>query len=220
MFTAGWYDNLENILPNDVLADSGRRFRLKPEFNIGIDIKADRPFSSCRSDQIVDAISLGLNREYPALELTTLLSDVAGYRKAKIQNKVKSLFQKAYCSPIPWLMPARKTIRTKSNDFKSKSATSSNYFVLLIRNGEYECYVGQTATSNLSNWASRQEARIAQHFCGIRASIHVKNYGYEPLWSLNCFTENVLYENRKSAETKYNNALSNVGITVRGDIQP
>ena len=220
MFTAGWYDNLENILPNDVLADSGRRFRTKPEFDTGIDIKADRPFSSCRSDQIVDAISLGLNREYPALELTTLLSDEAGYRKAKTQNKVKSLFQKANCSPIPWLMPARKTIRTESNDFKSKSATSSNYFVLLIKNGEYECYVGQTATSNLLKLASRQEARIAQHFCNIRASRHVKNYGYEPLWSLNCFTENVLYKNRKSAETKYNNALSNIGIKVRGDIQP
>jgi len=80
--------------------------------------------------------------------------------------------------------------------------------------------VGEYLLSNLLNLASRQEARIAQHFCGIRASIHVKNYGYEPLWSLNCFTENVLYKNRKSAETKYNNALSNIGITVRGDIQP
>ena len=220
MFTASWYDNLENTLSNDVLADSGRRFRLKPKFSTGIDIRADRPFSSFRSDQIVDAISLGLNREYPALELTTLLSEEAIYRKEKIQNKAKSLFQKSNCCPIPWLMPARKTIRAASINFRSRSATSSNYFVLLIRNAKYECYVGQTATSNLLNMTSRQEARIAQHFCNIRASRHVKNYGYEPLWSLNCFTENVLYKNRKSAETKYNNTLSNISIRVRGDIQP
>ncbi len=133
-------------------------------------------------------------------ELSTLLINEAEYRNDRLKRKIKGLIIEENFKPIPWLIKARDCIRTESNDFKSKSATSSNYFVLLIKNGEYECYVGQTATSNLLNWASRQEARIAQHFCNIRASRDVKNYGYEPLWSLNCFTEKVRYAHRKEAK--------------------
>ena len=213
MFTTSWFEKFEHPLENDVLADQGRIFRSKPEFDKGINLRSERLFSGFGNEQILDSLCCSLRRYWTPFELSTLLINEAEYRNDRLKRKIKGLIIGENFKPIPWLIKARDCIRTECTEFRTGGATASNYFVLLIRDGKYECYVGQTATSNLLNLASRQEARIAQHFCNIRSSRHVKNYGYEPLWSLNCFTENVLYKNRKSAESKYNNALSNIDMT-------
>ena len=219
MFTPSWFEKFEHPLENDVLADEGRIFRSKPEFDTGINLRSERPFSGLGNEQILNALSISLRRDWTAFELSTLLVNEAKHRNNNTRQKTKELIEEENFKPIPWLIKARDCIRTKSTEFRTGGATASNYFVLLIRDGEYECYVGQTATSNLLGRNSRQEARIIQHFCNIRASNHVKKHGYEPLWSLNCFTEKVLYRRRIEAETKYNISLSDMGIKVRGDRQ-
>ena len=219
MFTTSWFENFEHPLAKDVLADQGRIFRSKPDFDTGINLRSERPFSGFGSEQILKDLSSSLRRDWPAIELSTLLIHEAEHRNDKFKRKVKKLINEENFRPIPWLIRARDCLRTESPNFRTRGATASNYFVLLIRDGEYECYVGQTATTNFLSMHSRQEARIVQHFCGIRSSTHVKKYGHEPLWSLNCFTEKVRYAHRKEAETKYNISLTNLGIIVRGDRQ-
>ena len=218
MLTDTWFTNLEQNIPEDIRSNEGRILRQKPTFD-SINLTSDRPFSALENDQLVSSISIAIERTWPAIELATLLSAEADHRKQRVQNKVETLFRKSGLEPISWLNRARQCIRSNSSSYRTRGATASNYFVLLIRDGKYECYVGQTATTNLLSFNSRQEARIAQHFCNIRASSHVKNYGYEPLWSLNCFTEKVRYANRVQAETQYNISLSDLGIKVRGDRQ-
>ena len=217
MLTDTWFTNLEQNIPDDIRSDEGRILRRKPAFN-SINLTSDRPFSALENDQLVSSISIAIERNWPAIELATLLSAEADHRKQRVQNKVETLFWKSGLEPISWLNRARQCIRSNSSSYRTRGAAASNYFVLLIRDGKYECYVGQTATTNLLSFSSRQEARIAQHFCNKRASSHVKNYGYEPLWSLNCFTQEVRYANRIQAETKYNNSLADLGIKVRGDV--
>lgn len=219
MFTPSWFEKFEHLLENDVLADQGRIFRSKPEFDTGINLRSERPFSGIGNEQILNALSVSLRRKWTAFELSTLLVHEAKYRNDRLKRKTKELIKEENFKPIPWLIKARYCIRTKSTEFMTGGATASNYFVLLIRDGEYECYVGQTATTNFLNLHSRQEARIVQHFCSIRSSTHVKNYGHEPLWSLNCFTEKVRYTRRTEAETKYNLSLTDLEIRVRGDRQ-
>ena len=219
MLTETWFSNLEKNIPEDIRFAEGRILRQRPDFEDGIDFKLERPFSSLGSDQIIKAVAFALERNWPAIEIATLLSEEAKSRKPKVQRQVDMLFRDMGVEPISWLAQARRSINSVSYSYRSRGATASNYFVLLNRDGEYECYVGQTATTNLLSFNSRQEARIAQHFCNIRASSHVKNHGYEPLWSLNCFTEKVRYANRVQAETQYNISLSDLGIKVRGDRQ-
>ena len=219
MFTNSWFEKFEHPLENDVLANQGRIFRSKPEFDAGINLRSERPFSGFGNEQILDSLRCSLRRDWTAFELSTLLMNEAEYRNDRLKRKINDLITEENFKPIPWLIKARDCIRSESTEFMTGGATSSNYFVLLIRDGEYECYVGQTATTNFLNMHSRQEARIVQHFCGIRSSPHVKNYGHEPLWSLNCFTEKVRYARRIEAETKYNLSLANLKIGVRGDRQ-
>jgi hypothetical protein len=219
MFTNSWFEKFEHPLENDVLANQGRIFRSKPEFDAGINLRSERPFSGFGNEQILDSLRCSLRRDWTAFELSTLLMNEAEYRNDRLKRKINELKTEENFKPIPWLIKARDCIRSESTEFMTGGATSSNYFVLLIRDGEYECYVGQTATTNFLNMHSRQEARIVQHFCGIRSSTHVKNYGHEPLWSLNCFTEKVLYGRRIEAETKYNLSLTDLEIRVRGDRQ-
>ena len=219
MFTPSWFEKFEHSLENNFLADQGRIFRSKPEFDTGINLRSERPFSGFGNEQILNALSVSLRRNWTAFELSTLLVHEAEYRNDRLKRKIKELIREENFKPIPWLIKARDCIRTECNEFRTGGATASNYFVLLIRDGEYECYVGQTATSNLLGRNSRQEARIIQHFCNIRASNHVKKHGHEPLWSLNCFTEKVLYGRRIEAETKYNLSLTDLEIRVRGDRQ-
>jgi len=219
MFTNSWFEKFEHPLENDFLADQGRIFRSKPEFDTGLNLRSERPFSGLGNEQILNALSVSLRRDWKAIELSTLLVHEAEHRNNNTRQKTKELIEEENFKPIPWLIKARDCIRTECNEFRTGGATASNYFVLLIRDGEYECYVGQTATSNLLGRNSRQEARIIQHFCNIRASNHVKKHGHEPLWSLNCFTEKVLYGRRIEAETKYNLSLTDSEIRVRGDRQ-
>ena len=219
MFTNSWFEKFEHPLEYDFLADQGRIFRSKPEFDAGINLRSERPFSGFGNEQILDSLRCSLRRDWTAFELSTLLVHEAEHRNNNTRQKTKELIEEENFKPIPWLIKARDCIRTECNEFRTGGATASNYFVLLIRDGEYECYVGQTATSNLLGRNSRQEARIIQHFCNTRASNHVKKHGHEPLWSLNCFTEKVLYRRRIEAETKYNISLSDMGIKVHGDRQ-
>ena len=219
MFTNSWFEKFEHPLENDVLADQGRIFRSKPEFDAGINLRSERPFSGFGNEQILDSLRCSLRRDWTAFELSTLLMNEAEYRNDRLKRKINELKTEENFKPIPWLIKARDCIRSESTEFMTGGATSSNYFVLLIRDGEYECYVGQTATTNFLNMHSRQEARIVQHFCGIRSSTHVKNYGHEPLWSLNCFTEKVRYARRIEAETNYNLSLTDLEIRIRGDRQ-
>jgi hypothetical protein len=219
MFTNSWFEKFEHPLENDVLANQGRIFRSKPEFDAGINLRSERPFSGFGNEQILDSLRCSLRRDWTAFELSTLLMNEAEYRNDRLKRKINDLITEENFKPIPWLIKARDCIRSESTEFMTGGATSSNYFVLLIRDGEYECYVGQTATNNLLGRNSRQEARIIQHFCNIRASNHVKKHGHEPLWSLNCFTEKVLYGRRIEAETKYNLSLTDLEIRVRGDRQ-
>ena len=219
MFTNSWFEKFEHPLENDVLADQGRIFRSKPEFDAGINLRSERPFSGFGNEQILDSLRCSLRRDWKVIELSTLLVHEAEHRNNNTRQKTKELIEEENFKPIPWLIKARDCIRTECNEYRTGGATASNYFVLLIRDGEYECYVGQTATSNLLGRNSRQEARIIQHFCNIRASSHVKKRGHEPLWSLNCFTEKVLYGRRIEAETKYNLSLTDLEIGVRGDRQ-
>ena len=219
MFTDTWFESLEQELAEDICADQGRLFRTKPLFTNNINLKAERPFSSLGNRQLLDAISFSLQRVWSAFELSTLLIEEAEHRNASLKREVNRLIKKEDFSPIPWLIKARECLRSESSAFRTGGATASNYFVLLVREGKYECYVGQTATTKLLGMRSRQEARIVQHFSGIRASRHVKKYGHEPLWSLNCFTEKVQWTRRIEAETTYNNSLTKLGIKVRGDLQ-
>lgn len=219
MFTDSWFRNLEQRIPEDIRSDHGRVFRKKPEFDEGINIRSERPFSGFGNEQIFNALSCSLCRDWSAFELSTILLHEAEHRNDKLRREVKELIKEKNFRPITWLKKARDCLRTESSNFRTKGATASNYFVLLVRDGQYECYVGQTATTNFVDMSSRQEARVIQHFCGIRASSHVKNFGHEPLWSLNCFTEKVRHARRIEAETKYNISLANLGIRVRGDRQ-
>lgn len=219
MLTDTWFKSLEHALAEDICAEQGRLFRSKPEFENSINLKSERPFSRLGSEHLLDAISCSLYRDWSVFELSTLLVEEAERRSESLKGEVRRLIKKVNFSPIPWLTQARKCLRSESSAFRTRGATASNYFILLVREGEYECYVGQTATTKLLGMRSRQEARIVQHFCGERASNHVKKYGHEPLWSLNCFTEKVLWKKRIEAETTYNNSLTKLGIKVRGDRQ-
>ena len=219
MLTDTWFKSLEHALAEDICAEQGRLFRSKPEFENSINLKSERPFSRLGSEHLLDAISCSLYRDWSVFELSTLLVEEAERRSESLKGEVRRLIKKVNFSPIPWLTQARKCLRSESSAFRTRGATASNYFILLVREGEYECYIGQTATTKLLGMRSRQEARIVQHFCGKRASKHVKIYGHEPLWSLNCFTEKVLWKKRIEAETTYNNSLTKLGIKVRGDRQ-
>ena len=125
--------------------------------------------------------------------------------------------------PIQWLEAAREQLRSKLSTKKFTGGIGSVYFVLIDgfteANHFYGCYVGQTKTTNLGDYNDNQSARIANHFQGNRASLKVKNRGIEPLWSLNCFSQNLTDEQEEimEFETSFHNSLQEVIPKVLGD---
>ena len=51
MLTPSWFEKFEHSLENDFLADQGRIFRSKPEFDTGINLRSERPFSGFGNEQ-------------------------------------------------------------------------------------------------------------------------------------------------------------------------
>ena len=132
MFTNSWFEKFEHPLENDVLANQGRIFRSKPEFDAGINLRSERPFSGFGNEQILDSLRCSLRRDWTAFELSTLLVHESEYRNNNMRQKTKELIIEENFKPIPWLIKARDFIRTESIEFRAGGGTSSNYFVLLI----------------------------------------------------------------------------------------
>ena len=91
MFTTSWFENFEHPLAKDVLADQGRIFRSKPDFDTGINLRSERPFSGFGNEQILNALSVSLRRNWTAFELSTLLVHEAEYRNDRLKRKIKEL---------------------------------------------------------------------------------------------------------------------------------
>ena len=66
----------------------------------------------------------------------------------------------------------------------------------------------------------RQEARIAQHFQNINTNRYVKPKGIEPLWSLNCFSDDLKFHRPTllKHEKGFNKALRGVVPKVLGNL--
>ena len=80
----------------------------------------------------------------------------------------------------------------------------------------------QAHFQKIKPFADRQSARISQHFQNVKASTKVKERGLEPLWSLNCYSQNLPFRKQEllNLETGYHNAIAEVVPKVLGDTQP
>ena len=225
MFDKEWFRSHEISLSSDEV--DGRVFRKKPK-ECELDLLKPRPLKFLNYFELENFVKFALDCNYPAIELATL-----GLDEAKIRYKnsdlrrykfYQSLFTDKKIVPIGWLSEAREKVKKyKVNNIK-KIGKGVVYFVLVDGftpvNGKYGCYVGMSKTNDLSEFDDRQSARIAQHFRGIKIRRkYVKDRGIEPLWSLNCFSNDLPYKRPELLvyETGFNLALQEVVPKVLGD---
>ena len=220
-----WFDELEITLAEDCHLSNARVLRKSPPTEC-VDLSKIRPFKPFRYPDLGEFVRLALTRKWPALELATLAHSEANIRVNKgagdaVLKEIKEHFNVSGYIPIEWLDTARGAIKEGRQNAAARGLASV-YFVLVDgfteENGRYGCYVGQTATRALEGYDGRQTARVAQHFCGIRAASQVKNRGIEPLWSLNQYTKEVPWVARMDIETSMHNALVEANVArVLGD---
>ena len=230
MFDKKWFDALEIKLPDDYMGND-RIFRMKPNI-ADIDFNLLRPLQKIGNwDHLRKFVEIALDREFPALELATLGLEEAKIRAAsknrpKFARAVKGLFKKRETRPILWLSDARKKAWLYHQKTRNQTGAGVVYFVLIKgfthSNQYYGCYVGQSKTNKIKPFADRQSARISQHFQNVKASTRVKERGLEPLWSLNCYSQNLPFRKQEllNLETGYHNAIAEVVPRVLGDTQP
>jgi hypothetical protein len=217
-----WYEQQEISLGPDAEAiNPSRVLRLSPNAE-EIDFCAERPLASRTNSELVDLARNGLERSWPAIELPTLAYQEALHRRPRVLQLIETAFQANGVAPIGWLDDARSVLRSTDLRPGPSAALSAVYYVLVdgftTKNGNYGVYVGSTSTNERIS-DSRQAARIAQHFSGVRAASSVRSRGIEPLWSLNCFTEHVRAVDRRDVEDIAHFALEDAVPRVLGDVQ-
>jgi hypothetical protein len=226
MYDEDWFSNLETELSCDTFF-TNRVFRSRPD-PVELNLKNRRPLKHISSNDLRSIAKIALQRNWAALEIATLALEEAKIRVSKggsqkTLDMILNAFSKKRKHPIIWLEAARRQLRSNLSSKNITGGIGSVYFVLVGGftevNQFYGCYVGQTKTTNLGNFQDNQSARIANHFQGNRASLRVRNRGIEPLWSLNCFTQNLTDEQEEiiEFETAFHNSLQQVIPKVLGD---
>lgn len=194
-----------------------------------IDLTLELPFQSYSRSGLFLLASNGLQRPWPAIELATLALLEAERRllrkpsdvRRKVFERIREDFESHEIEPIWWLEAARRAIKPLGDAFQTNKGGASIYFILTdsnVKEGKNGVYVGSTTMTKLDKFESRQAARIAQHFTGVKSSKVARERGVEPLWSLNCFLSHVAASRRDEAESEAHRALEACGLRVFGDI--
>ena len=226
MFDSKWFVDHEVKLPLDEQQDRILRKRPNPA---DLNLAVERPFINFFRADLINFISTALNRPHPAIELATLALEEARLRfqksKPRKLKEITKLFKDSEISPINWLANARHAVKEyKNKEVRETPGAGVVYFVLIkgytARNGTYGCYVGESKTTEMAGFENRQEARIAQHFQDKNTNRRVNPKGVEPLWSLNCFSDDLKWDRPTllKHETGFNKALQEVVPRVLGNL--
>jgi hypothetical protein len=217
--SASWFRATEWSLDCQAENIPGRILRTAFE---DIDYRSERPFVACSVEEIVYVAEQALDREWPALELATLMFEESQNRRRGVRDAVQTMFSRFDARPVAWLREARRVCAEIPTETRAR-CNGAVYVVLLEPergDEDYAVYVGSTRLTGFGGLPDRQSARIAQHFAGgRRASRVVRRRGLEPLWSLNHFFSKVVgsREYLPTLETRVHRALEQCAISVCGD---
>jgi hypothetical protein len=212
-----WFRATERTLPGQEGDNASRVLR---GVFAGIDYAAPRPFLKWSGKQIVEVAERALDRDWPALELATLLHEESRHRNPRVSAAVEAAFALAGYQPVHWLAEARAVLARF--DIEAPARCNGAVYAVLLRpgkDGEYPVYVGSTSLTKYGGMPDRQSARIARHFRGEKASGRVRRLGLEPLWSLNRWFSRVAGRKREltALETRVHRELEALGARVHGD---
>jgi hypothetical protein len=149
------------------------------------DLSVERPFIQQQAPFLVNAAREGLTGQYPDLELATLAILELEHRESSkaltSASKIRLALREKGHQPIPWLMHARRNLKSlKFEDKPKKNYTNSLYVILRDgfseNNGRYGIYVGETTKT--------VEERFEQHISGVKAGRGLPKYGIQLLYSL------------------------------------
>lgn len=149
------------------------------------DLSVERPFIQQQAPFLVNAAREGLTGQYPDLELATLAILELEHRESSkaltSASKIRVALREKGHQPIPWLMHARKNLKSlKFEDKPKKNYTNSLYVILRDgfseSNGRYGIYVGETSKT--------VDERFSQHLNGIDSGRGLPEHGMQLMHSL------------------------------------